>query len=1251
MKTFNEINYDNYKYINFETNKGKIIEHMSRTFSKAASKNTVATTGKKIDFDFNVNLKKGDKIEFDASYKPQRLELDQAKIFLDESDILQDISKKINIDYKKLDAKNISKQQKELGDIQQDITAKVIKKLQEKNPGIPLDLNDPRIKKQIKDNVLLNLQKKLNAEDAPKRFSFLTGVGKGVADERPNLKLRKFKSNNADLEAISEKIKNIKMIDTKLDTDVKNFNKWIKDANTDGFEIDQDIVKSVNKLEKDMTDLVNINTKSTDSVMKMINSSNDIVSDIDDLGISLLRKYILNSKDDTNKFGGVIGDHLDARLLTKYYAGDSFSNKDLKQVFDSIKETGGDWNKVKLKNVTGVSKKDQKRLNNVMQQLTFLGSTQTSINKQLVGINPSVITKAKADKKTTAITGLSGLQTSAGAKYVKKSDSNGEMEINFDVVKDIELDNKSLDDFTPLKLDAVLKKNSDKQTIKLLKDSGELDTVVQKLKFNKRTEFINTEFADSSDLKEIDINNPELDANGIDIDNLEQDALVENAYNLEKKTKNGLIDDLLKGRDELPKDVKNELDKLLGKKSLFGTKSFGMFTSNNSYKKLDELTSVEIEEFNGIIKNLKKLKDTNIKKKVKKLDEIQDMFFEGGDEMTEANRIQKKFLKNYDELKKINKKTKSLKKYKNDQVDMKEYVTDEKLTKRITDTKNKAKVNQLDMSDTDIEVTVKFENNLAKKTKLEEEIKIKEKYLYAAEFSKNSKKKGTIIDSDFDALNNDIAKLRRDLDETTTEIADQLSPANIGKLKKNIRELSEVDDNFKDLGKFMDNKKKFKEGKFLESYVNTKTLKMDNATIKEMKLDAEKLVGYGKLSKTNKARFKLRKDGLKYNNFLIKYLNNYPLIFNRYTALMLGTGIGLALYVSDKKSGEEDEDTSTSPSPSCELIENPYSETEGTKYKSCELQLKKEDECKLTKNYSQQFNLNCKSKKEDDEKCSEIKNENENYQKCKYCKDLYPTEKLRTTDKYNELKSKYPNKKIFGYYGNCQCTTDELEELVEINYTNCQEYNDETECKYKDNDKNGLKYLSCKHSEYPEIYEGQEGIEYNDPNTQEFNSDDEDVDELLDLKNSDVLDLTEDQINLLCEYYKIEGNPDICEGIKEFWNFYHVLLADRPDLQKDFYETKSDLHRMQKMSSAYGLEFDDDGKIQETQEFFEFRQSVENESNINNDDLENNESENNKPENNEPANSENNEDNLTLYIGIGIAVLFMIIILIVVAKS
>ena len=91
MKTFNEINYDNYKYINFETNKGKIIEHMSRTFSKAASKNTVATTGKKIDFDFNVNLKKGDKIEFDASYKPQRLELDQAKIFLDESDILQDI--------------------------------------------------------------------------------------------------------------------------------------------------------------------------------------------------------------------------------------------------------------------------------------------------------------------------------------------------------------------------------------------------------------------------------------------------------------------------------------------------------------------------------------------------------------------------------------------------------------------------------------------------------------------------------------------------------------------------------------------------------------------------------------------------------------------------------------------------------------------------------------------------------------------------------------------------------------------------------------------------------------------------------------------------------------------------------------------------------------------------------------------------------------------------------------------------------
>ena len=47
---------------------------------------------------------------------------------------------------------------------------------------------------------------------------------------------------------------------------------------------------------------------------------------------------------------------------------------------------------------------------------------------------------------------------------------------------------------------------------------------------------------------------------------------------------------------------------------------------------------------------------------------------------------------------------------------------------------------------------------------------------------------------------------------------------------------------------------------------------------------------------------------------------------------------------------------------------------------------------------------------------------------------------LRNVDRYNELKSKYPTKEIYGYYGNCQCSVNELIEKSEseIRYKDCE---------------------------------------------------------------------------------------------------------------------------------------------------------------------------------------------------------------------
>ena len=139
----------------------------------------------------------------------------------------------------------------------------------------------------------------------------------------------------------------------------------------------------------------------------------------------------------------------------------------------------------------------------------------------------------------------------------------------------------------------------------------------------------------------------------------------------------------------------------------------------------------------------------------------------------------------------------------------------------------------------------------------------------------------------------------------------------------------------------------------------------------------------------------------------------------------------------------------------------------------------------------------------------------------------------------------------------------------------------------------------------------------------------------------------------LCKYYELEGDIDISEGLKDLWNYYHVDLADYPDLQKDFKDS-DDMTRRYKMLNSFGLTIDDDGEVVENQEGYEYRMSLEDQFNFNQD----NEGTDDNNEDYEDDDNINNEitenpkkSNLILYLGLGIGVFLMIIILIIVAKS
>ena len=93
------------------------------------------------------------------------------------------------------------------------------------------------------------------------------------------------------------------------------------------------------------------------------------------------------------------------------------------------------------------------------------------------------------------------------------------------------------------------------------------------------------------------------------------------------------------------------------------------------------------------------------------------------------------------------------------------------------------------------------------------------------------------------------------------------------------------------------------------------------------------------------------------------------------------------------------------------------------------------------------------------------------------------------------------------------------------------------------------------------------------------------------------MNLTKEQLNDLCKYYELLGDIDMANGLKDLWNYYHVDLADYPDLQKDFKDS-DDMTRMYKMANSFGLTMDDDGEIVENQDGYDYRMSLENQFNF-----------------------------------------------------
>ena len=408
---------------------------------------------------------------------------------------------------------------------------------------------------------------------------------------------------------------------------------------------------------------------------------------------------------------------------------------------------------------------------------------------------------------------------------------------------------------------------------------------------------------------------------------------------------------------------------------------------------------------------------------------------------------------------------------------------------------------------------------------------------------------------------------------------------------------------------------------FLKSYVDSKTIFKDKdpKRIEEIKKNTlSNIDDYKKLGFLNKRRFNRRME------FFTS--SKYPLIFNKWTAaLAFAGGIGLTLAIVFSKPNDDSESQSPSPSSiedkdQCEagkLIEDPYNETESTKYPDCLTQNYKENECKrelkklkgeLTEELIEKLQIefsdySCKNKKETDEKCKDEINENENFKKCTYCPDLYPTNMLTNVDRYNELKSKYPNKNIFGYYGNCQCSDNELIEKSEseIRYKDCDDILKEKDCQETEYEVDGgLNYISCKHFDNPITHEGEQNKVYNEQTKTELDEEDEELQDLLDLKDVDILNLTEEQLNDLCKYYELEDDIEVANGLKDLWNYYHVDLAEYPELQKDFKDS-DDMTRRYKMLNSFGLTIDDDGEVVENQEGYEYRMSLEDQFNFNQD--------------------------------------------------
>ena len=144
MKTFNEINYDNYQYINYHQHNKKTIENFAKWSSFKRTAKAGAGTGVNAGVDAGVNAAKDAAKKFELTklqpnfevmdikdLKPDLSELSDAKDFLDNSDILKDISKKINFD-----SKTAAKSQQAFFETQQDITAKVIKKMKAEMAGL-----------------------------------------------------------------------------------------------------------------------------------------------------------------------------------------------------------------------------------------------------------------------------------------------------------------------------------------------------------------------------------------------------------------------------------------------------------------------------------------------------------------------------------------------------------------------------------------------------------------------------------------------------------------------------------------------------------------------------------------------------------------------------------------------------------------------------------------------------------------------------------------------------------------------------------------------------------------------------------------------------------------------------------------------------------------------------------------------------------------------------------------------------------